>query len=289
MYVVAVSGGVDSMTLLHLLANNPQLMANGQIVVGHFNHGIRPDAGKDEALVLDATEKYGLKFEVGYGDLGPSASEDIARRARYKFLFELKEKYNAVGIITAHHQDDLLETAAINILRGTGWRGLVAMQNNKKILRPLLGIQKSEIVEYAVSQRLVWREDFSNKSGEYLRNRVRLVMAENLKTAWRHNLLKRIESIEKLSYEINKLIATTLQLIEVDNKINRHKYSLLPVDVAYEVLMEWLRRCGIDDFDNKAVVRLDVFLRTAAVGKTADVGGLFRLVVDKEFGEIVYP
>src|SRR4051812_31887046 len=106
-YILAVSGGVDSMVLLDLLARKPGI----ELVVAHFDHGIRPDSKKDEVLVRKAAASYGVAFEPGQGNLGPAASEATARQARYHFLDEVLTKHQALKIITAHHQDDAIETA----------------------------------------------------------------------------------------------------------------------------------------------------------------------------------
>ncbi|HET7827717.1 MAG TPA: tRNA lysidine(34) synthetase TilS, partial [Candidatus Saccharimonadales bacterium] len=165
-YVLAVSGGVDSMTLLDLLSN----LSGVDFIIAHFNHGTREDSDLDEALVTAAAGRYGRLLEIGRGGLGPKASEDTARRARYAFLEAIRQKHGAKKIITAHHQDDLIETALLNILRGTGRRGLSAMADNPDVLRPLLNISKSEIISYVRRQKLAWREDSTNQDTDYLRN-----------------------------------------------------------------------------------------------------------------------
>src|SRR3989338_2021299 len=147
-YVLAVSGGVDSIVLLDLLAKqakSPKLrvpssdkkapssqlpVRSYKFVVAHFNHSIRLDSGEDEKLVADAAGKYGLRFKVGQGRLGPGTSEDQARTARYKFLETVRKSCQAKTIITAHHQDDVMETAILNLLRGSGRRGLTAIIQN---------------------------------------------------------------------------------------------------------------------------------------------------------------
>src|SRR5688572_27728765 len=122
-YIVAVSGGVDSMVLLHLLSQHSQ----SELIVAHFDHGIRPDSAEDRKLVEKTAKKYGLEFVYREGELGPGASEAEAREARYGFLQIIKVKHNAKAIVTAHHQDDMLETAIINMLRGTGRKGLSSL------------------------------------------------------------------------------------------------------------------------------------------------------------------
>ena len=165
-YIVAVSGGVDSVVLLNLLASRPDL----ELIVAHFDHGIRSDSGLDATFVSELAKKYGLKYEVKREELGEDASEDIARTRRYNFLREVASKYNA-KLITAHHADDVVETIAINLSRGTGWRGLAVLDSG--VLRPLTCFTKSELVDYANNHGLKWREDSTNTSDKYLRNRIR--------------------------------------------------------------------------------------------------------------------
>ncbi len=165
-YVVAVSGGVDSVVLLHKLVQEPNL----ELVVAHFDHGIRSDSSEDLQFVADLAKKFGLTFESKREELGKQASEELARTRRYEFLRSIAGKYNA-QLITAHHADDAIETVAINLTRGTGWRGLAVLDSD--VVRPLLDINKQEILEYAKVNNLSWHEDSTNASDDYLRNRIR--------------------------------------------------------------------------------------------------------------------
>lgn len=165
-YVVAVSGGVDSVVLLDMLAKRADL----ELVVAHFDHGIRPESQDDAGFVKSLANKYGLPFEAKREELGQGASEDLARERRYEFLRAVAKKYGS-NIVTAHHADDVIETIAINLSRGTGWRGLAVMDSD--IVRPLTDMSKKEIIEYAKSHILAWREDTTNVDDKYLRNRIR--------------------------------------------------------------------------------------------------------------------
>lgn len=165
-YIIAVSGGVDSMTLLHILRAQPEI----ELIVAHFDHGIREDSAEDAKFVGEVAKEYGLKFETKREELGANASEDLARTRRYEFLRDVAKKHKA-KIVTAHHADDAVETVAINTHRGTGWRGLASMDSD--IVRPLLNMSKQHILEYAKKHNLKWREDSTNKSDNYLRNRIR--------------------------------------------------------------------------------------------------------------------
>lgn len=165
-YIVAVSGGVDSMVLLDMMVR----AGTGELIVAHFDHGIRPDSGRDAHFVEGIAKKHGLPFEVRREALGPRASEALARKRRYAFLRHLAEKHDA-QIVTAHHLDDLVETVAINFTRGTGWRGLAALDSG--VVRPLIDMEKAALIKYATQQNIAWREDSTNASGAYLRNRLR--------------------------------------------------------------------------------------------------------------------
>ena len=169
-YIVAVSGGVDSVVLLHMLQHQYGPAAGDRLIVAHVNHGIRPDSADDAAFVRALSESYGLRYEQSNAALGPAASEDRARQARYAFLNELAHRYEA-EIITAHHLDDLVETVALNLTRGTGWRGLAVF--SAPVRRPLLHLPKQDVIEYARRHNLDWREDSTNASDVYLRNRLR--------------------------------------------------------------------------------------------------------------------
>src|SRR6476469_10942255 len=158
-YVVAVSGGVDSVVLLDLLRLYPGV----KVTVAHFDHGIREDSHLDRAYVAELAKRYRLPFVYDKGQLGPDASEAEARRARYDFLSKVQQKTGSDALVTAHHENDVLETAIINLLRGTGRKGLSSLTNGEGIIRPLLDVPKSEIIDYAKRHGLQWREDSTNK------------------------------------------------------------------------------------------------------------------------------
>lgn len=165
-YIVAVSGGVDSMVLLDMMVRE----GNHELIVAHFDHGIRGDSHVDAEFVESAAATHGLVFEKRREELGEFASEAFARDRRYAFLRALADKHDAT-IVTAHHLDDLVETVAINFTRGTGWRGLAALDS--AVIRPLIDTEKSELIDYAKKRGIEWREDSTNLSDAYLRNRVR--------------------------------------------------------------------------------------------------------------------
>lgn len=173
-YIVAVSGGVDSVVLLHQLV----MTGEHELVVAHFDHGIRDDSAADARFVEGLAAQYRLPFVMRREELGAHASEEQARTRRYRFLREVAREHDA-RIVTAHHQDDLIETIAINFYRGTGWRGLAVFMN-LQIDRPLLAATKFDIYDYATQHHLEWVEDSTNSSNVYLRNRLRRQLARQL-------------------------------------------------------------------------------------------------------------
>jgi len=170
-YIAAVSGGVDSVVLLDMLVKGQLSTDNSQLVVAHFDHGIREESAADSQFVEELAARYGLPFETRREELGPNASEERARERRYAFLRDVATKCGAT-IVTAHHADDVIETIAINLTRGTGWRGL-AVLDSLDIWRPLLDKTKEELTDYAKQHDLAWREDATNQDTKYLRNDLR--------------------------------------------------------------------------------------------------------------------
>lgn len=278
-YVVAVSGGVDSAVLLDLLSN----LDGVELIVAHFNHGIRSDSDKDEEFVRELAIKYGLPFEAGQGNMGTAASEEQAREARYRFLNRIQEKYRADSIITAHHQDDLLETAFINIIRGTGRRGLTSISDNPDIVRPLMDWPKEDIIVYAKTKSLKWRDDPSNLDEAILRNFVRRRIIPALSPPQRRKMLGDLKNLSSLNRDINQEIANLSQEIVDSNEIDRSKLTALPVEIAGEVLVLFLRSKGINEFDKPTIERLVIAVKAAKPGTKHDInrGAYLEITVSK--------
>ena len=178
--LIAVSGGVDSMVLLHLFETlAPAWML--QLVVGHVHHGIRgEEADRDAAGVQEYCQKRNLDFHRLDRDVPAFCREkrlgleEGARIVRYRALQQLADQVGASVVALAHHADDQAETVLLNLLRGTGMRGLSGMQANRGIfVRPLLAFSKSELLNYAHAQGLRYFHDSSNADLSLRRNRIR--------------------------------------------------------------------------------------------------------------------
>lgn len=224
-FIVAVSGGVDSVALLDMLAR----LSDHELIVAHFDHGIRTDSAEDAKFVSELAKKYSLPFETTREELGETASEELARDRRYAFLRSLADQYNA-RIVTAHHADDAVETVAINLKRGTGWRGLAALDSD--IVRPLLHLHKHEITSYAERHDLSWREDSTNQSDAYLRNRIRKLIKDLPQDEKRQLLGLRHHQIENRKL-IDKEVA---RLVGPGPHYSRYFFTHIPKVVALECL-----------------------------------------------------
>jgi tRNA(Ile)-lysidine synthase len=271
-YVVAVSGGVDSMVLLHQLVTGvckSLQVAPENIVVAHIDHGIREDSWADEELVKRVASKYGLSYESFQANLGQDVSEEQARKVRYKLLRQCCKKYNA-QLVTAHHQDDVIETMIINLLRGTGWRGLVSLGSGPQAVRPLLAVTKSELVVYAKKHALRWREDSTNVNEAYLRNYVRLRVLPSM-LAKNPNATTELLAINKKVLDLKNNIATELQNIiskyQISNTeyiVPRYSVIMWPAAVSSEVLYAVARKLDASWHPNKQqILKLVHFIKTA--------------------------
>ncbi len=174
--LLAVSGGVDSMVLMHLFHKLPY-----KFLVAHVNYNLRgEDSGKDAQLVESSCQDLGIEFlykNVDTRDISEKSNKSIqmvARDVRYEWFEELMKVHELDYILTAHHADDNLETALFNLTKGTGISGLrgIPIRNEKRV-RPLISFSKESIYEYAKEKGIVWREDKTNDDPKYTRNRIR--------------------------------------------------------------------------------------------------------------------
>jgi tRNA(Ile)-lysidine synthase len=187
--VLAVSGGADSMALLHGAAALTRDGRRGwRLTVAHLDHGLRVSSGDDAALVAEAAASVGLPAEVRRTDVAALARktghslEEAGRDARYAFLEELAAERDAL-IATAHTADDAAETVLINLLRGSGLaggRGIPARRG--RVVRPLLGERRAELRRLLDEAGIAYRDDPSNDDPAFLRNRVRAELLPLLET-----------------------------------------------------------------------------------------------------------
>lgn len=242
--IVAVSGGIDSMVLLDLMIKK---FGKENLLVAHFDHGTRPSSLDDCNFVANFCEKNQIEFIYKRANLGANVSEEKARKARYDFLFKLAKEKNST-IYTAHHLDDLAESVAINFLRGTGWRGLAPL-NAKNIHRPFLDPEifneapydKKSIYIYAGKNEIIYREDPTNSSENYLRNRLR-PLVKNLSDKNKKDLFGLWQRQKEIKREIEEIL---LEILPEDNFYWRSWFSEMDDETAGEILRAALEKQNV--------------------------------------------
>ena len=274
-YIVAVSGGVDSMVLLDVLRQQPGL----ELAAAYYDHGIRLDSDEDRALVESIALQHALPFFTEQGKLGANASEATARDKRYDFLHRVQDTWGAVAIMTAHHQDDVLETAIINLIRGTGRKGLASITDTNELRRPFLHITKQDVLVYAKTHAITWREDSTNSDPKYLRNHIRQAIMPKFSAHARAKLLQIIHTAHEQNIAIDNIIT---QFITLENlSISRNLVIFSNFSVSCELLATWLRHHAVE-FDRKSIERMVVGAKTLPIGKCIDVSGSMVLRITKD-------
>lgn len=283
--IVAVSGGLDSTVLLHMLMNgriqgySPESFT---IRIAHVNHGIRPSSSNDEDFVRRLAEKYNLAFDVCRLELGPDCSEEQARTARYGFLDGLLKKNRTNILLLAHHKDDVFETAIINILRGTGRRGLTSLTSRASRVRPLLGLTKQDLRDYAITNQLEWCEDESNNDTKYLRNYVRIKIIPMLSEESKVKIETILQRLKTINTDLDELIATILQYKRTDKGVVRRRWFIqLEHSLACEFMYAITRQLRIENIDRPMVERLVVALKAARVGKCIVINDRVHAIITK--------
>ncbi len=213
--LLAVSGGMDSVVMLHLFAK-----ANFTFAVAHCNFGLRGEESEaDEQFVKKLAKKYKVLFFSEQFETESFAQQEkisvqmAARVLRYEWFENTCQTHGFSYVATAHHLNDTLETVLFNITKGTGIAGLHGIQpKSGKIIRPLLFANREEIYEYVVENQLAWREDSSNQSSHYHRNLIRNEVVPLLKTI-NPNLEHTIENTAERVLAVEKILFAELERV----------------------------------------------------------------------------
>ncbi|OHT45811.1 tRNA lysidine(34) synthetase TilS [Flavobacterium tructae] len=249
---LAVSGGLDSMVLLHLFQQLPF-----EIAVLHCNFQLRGlESFGDQDFIQKYCDENGISIFSTQFDTEAFAkdyklsTQIAARELRYNWFYELLETENFDYILTAHHADDNLETFIINLTRGTGLDGLTGIpEQNDKIVRPLLPFSRAEILEYAKQNNILWREDSSNASNKYLRNKIRHDLVPILKEI-NPNFLNAFQKTQEYLQESQEMVEDASIMIYQqvakeegeDIHFDLNQLKKLPNYKSY--LYQWLNEFG---------------------------------------------
>ncbi len=289
-YVVAVSGGVDSVVLLDMLSNNPGL----DLVVAHYDHNMRFDSAQDTQFVKELAQKYGFEFLSNKAEVEVK-SEEEARKLRYEFLDKAKRSTSSNAIIIAHHQDDVIETMMINLLRGTSNTGLASLSSNNTVIRPLLDMSKEQISEYARINKLEWREDSTNSDNKFLRNYIRNVLipdglAKN--PNFKQEMLQINKSARSNRAQLEDALAELAQALCLYDKkkvtIDRSQFTMLPNEVASALLVHVIKGLPADvEINKKQIARAIRFLKTGKNNKHMEFSGNVNLQISNSLLEMM--
>ena len=211
--VIGVSGGPDSICLLHIL-NELKDELNFKIYVAHINHMIREEADEETEYVKDFCKNLGIECYIKRIDVVKIANnlkrgtEETGRQIRYEFFNEVLEKTASNKIATAHNNNDKVETILMNILRGSGTSGLkgIEAKRDDKYIRPLIEVSREEIENYCEKNKLNPRIDKSNQENIYTRNKVRNVVIPYIKKEFNPNIIKTINRLSEVATEENEYL-----------------------------------------------------------------------------------
>ncbi|MHB1168710.1 MAG: tRNA lysidine(34) synthetase TilS [Longimicrobiales bacterium] len=295
--LVGLSGGADSMALLHMLRFAAGAYHTAELAAAHFDHRMRPDSGADAAWVRGICTAWEVPLHEGAADTPPTG-ETSARAARWAFLYDVARRTGADVILTAHHADDQAETVLHRLLRGTGTTGLAGITpvrvrriegRRVRIVRPLLGVRRETLRAYCVRHGIRWREDPTNALALTPRNMIRLRLLPALEAA-APGATQRLVQLAELARTVEH--AWDAALSDVRRRVVKERdqtrivlarQALLDYDpqVRRRVLRQELRRFGSIP-GRAATGAVDEFIRTAASGRAMTLSGGVRLERERD-------
>ncbi len=272
-YLIGVSGGRDSVALLHWLVE----CGYNKLIVCHLNHRLRGRSSRADAIfVQKLAAKYDVGLALGAIDVRALAMrtkqsiETSARDARYKFFAQVARRRRCRTIFLGHHADDLVETFLINLFRGAGTGGLSAMRGvsvrkidnvKLRIVRPLLGVSREQIDDYVRKHRLKFREDASNKNLAPLRNRIRHRIIPEIEKQLGRNVRGTIWRAATIAAEEENFFEALLpDKLSKLTALAVKPLRAMPIAVQRRMLHEWLRARDVPDLSFDLVERVRALL-----------------------------
>jgi tRNA(Ile)-lysidine synthase len=270
--IAAVSGGADSVCLVHLLREAQVNLAG----VAHFNHKLRGEASEeDERFVGALAARMDLPFFRAEGRPGDGNLEQEARRDRRAFFGSLIRGGACERVALAHTRDDQAETVLFRVLRGSGLTGLAGIHpvTLDGLIRPLIGVTRGDVLEFLRARSIEWREDASNTDLRFARNRIRHLLLPQLAAEWNPRIVDALANLGDLAYE--EEVASTVR--ERDSRQDRLSYADLPRAEARRAVRRAIREVkgdlrGIEFEHVESVIEMDGRVRVPGVDfvRTAD-------------------
>ncbi len=234
-WLLAVSGGADSLALLRFFADRIAPQTHCRLTVAHINHHLRQESQEEEAFVAALCGRLSLACHTAHlepaGRKRRESLEAWARRERYAALHRISQEVKADGVLTAHHRDDFVETVLLRLMRGEGWRALTGMafQREPGLVRPFLSLPGSALRDYLAEVGQTWCEDDSNQNRRYLRNRLRLDLLPRLDGEW-PNWRERLTAVGKDMQSLQGFVAE-IETEDADKPVLLEPgHAVLPVE-----------------------------------------------------------
>lgn len=305
--IVAVSGGPDSVALLHVLHEISTRSTPLKLICAHVHHGFRQESDDEAVMVQNLSESLGIPVETAYIDVpaymeqSGKGVQEAARDKRYEFLFKVAEKYSARSIALAHHADDQAETVLMRLLRGTGPSGLAGMkikrvQKNVELIRPFLRINKTDLIELCDQRGYSYAVDHSNLTTKYRRNAVRLEVLPfleqyNGQISSSLNQLAEVTGEEDDFMELAAENAYRSLVREIDGRLAFDAPSFLGLHVALQRrLIKLILNYLSADQENTDFVKIETVrqgvIQERRTNWRLDLGG--GLTCIREYGEVSF-
>jgi len=268
-WLVAVSGGRDSVALLDACAQVQNLTKSNKLVVCHVNHQLRgEESDADEQFVRNLAKHYGLPISVHHVDVATIAEKEkksierAAREARHAAFFEACAKYGCDGVLLGHHADDQAETVLYHLLRGSAGLKGIQMEADLsrlglKLVRPMLNVRRAGIDRYIAEQGLTYREDSSNKDSFAVRNRIRHEVMPLLKDVLKRDvsgsILKALESARETEDVLAGMVDYA-SMLDPQGRLHLPSVAELPEYLKKRVLHQYLSENAVKNLSQELVV-----------------------------------
>jgi len=294
--IVSVSGGADSIALLHILYSVKNIL-DIKIIVAHFNHHLRGnDSDTDANFVKKLADNLNLKSFIIDLDVkshsleNKKGTEESARELRYLHLNKIMQEERAHKIATAHTKDDKVETILMNILRGSGIKGLVGLNYKSNfIIKPLISFKKDEILNYLSENNIAYRTDASNFENKFTRNKIRNLLIPFIKNNFNYNIENSLENLSEISNETLKFIYNYSDKFITenyfDNKISNDKILKESLIIRYHVIRKIIKKekGNYENVSLAEIKRIENLLREKKHFKTELNGGELYATSDGVF------
>lgn len=249
--IIGLSGGPDSVFLLHYLISR-QKELNLNLIAAHLNHGWRAESDQDEAWCKKLCESLNVQFiskhanEISLEKKPNGSKEELGRLLRRAFFEEVAQQYYAPSIALGHHRDDSIETFFLNLIRGATISGLQGIKPKQQhIIRPLLEIKKSEILDYLEGNKIAYLKDYTNDQLDYLRNRIRhqiIPAFQQTDDRYENKIVQAMHYFSEIDTFLNQITDDTLKKINENDELDLNSFKNLAPFLQKRVLLMWFKQ-----------------------------------------------